>query len=258
MSLAAEKLSLARGGRPVLRGVTADFAPGTVTAILGPNGAGKSTLLDALAGLLPPGEGAVMLDGAPLSAMAPRERARAIGYLPQGGTAHWNLQVRELVALGRLPHRGPWAGLSVADEAAIVRAMAAADVGALADRPVYSLSGGERARVLLARVLAGEPRVLLADEPIASLDPRHQIDGLALFRRVAAGGAAVVLVLHDLSLAARVSDQLLLLAGGQLLAAGAPREVLSPSLLRTAYGVEAVVRDDPEAGLIVLPIAQSR
>ena len=253
MTLVAENLSLARGGRAVLAGVSASFAPGTVTVILGPNGAGKSTLLEALAGLLAPASGQVALDGVALDRLAARERARAMGYLPQGGVVHWNLAVDELVALGRLPHRGPFAGLSGEDRAAIAEAISAADLGALKDRPVNRLSGGERARALLARVLAGRPRVLLADEPLANLDPRHALDALRLFRRVADGGAAVVLVLHDLQAAARAADRLLLLAGGQCVAAGMPQEVLTPELLRRAYGVGFRVVADAGGGLLTVP-----
>jgi iron complex transport system ATP-binding protein len=194
-----------------------------------------------------------VLDGTDLKELAARERARAIGYLPQGGAVHWNLRVDELVALGRLPHRGAFAGLSDEDRAAIAEAIAAADLGALKDRPVNRLSGGERARALLARVLAGRPRVLLADEPLANLDPRHAVDALRLFRRAADDGTAVVLVLHDLQAAARAADQLMLLAGGQVLGAGAPEAVLTPALLAQGYGVEMRVFDDPEAGLLVLP-----
>jgi iron complex transport system ATP-binding protein len=253
MRLVVDALTLERDGRPVLSGLAAGFAPGTVTAILGPNGAGKSTLLDALAGLLPPSAGTIRLGGVAVSALPARERAKAIGYLPQGASIHWNLAVRELVELGRLPHRGPFAGLSEADRAAVDGAIAAADLIALADRPIGALSGGERARVLLARVLAGAPAVLLADEPLANLDPRHAVDALRLFRRVADQGAAVVLVLHDLAAAAQAADRLLLLAGGRLVGDGTPREVLTPELLRLAYGVEMRVLDDPELGLLVVP-----
>ncbi|MGL6043775.1 MAG: ABC transporter ATP-binding protein [Sandaracinobacteroides sp.] len=252
MTLAADGLIVARGRRTVLAGVTAAFAPGTVTVILGPNGAGKSTLVEVLAGVLVPLGGAVTLDGAGLGTLSARARARAIGYLPQGADVHWNLRVRELVALGRLPHRGAFAGLSAGDTAAIDRALLAADVQALADRPVFALSGGERARVLLARVLAGEPRVLLADEPLANLDPRHQLDALRIFRAAADAGAAVVLVLHDVQAAARMADRLLLMAGGRIIGDGAPRDVLTKALLRQAYGIEMRLREDPEDGLLVV------
>ncbi|WP_374387907.1 ABC transporter ATP-binding protein [Sandaracinobacter sp.] len=253
MTLEIDDLSLSRGGRQVVAGVSAAFAPGSVSVILGPNGAGKSTLLDAFAGLRTADAGQVRLNGVALADMPLRERARRIGYLPQGGAVHWNLRVRELVALGRLPHRGAFAGESEQDRAAIARAMAAADVAALADRPVLALSGGERARALLARVLAGEPELLLADEPLANLDPRHAVDALRLFRNAADAGAAVVLVLHDLQAAARVADRLLLLADGRCLAQGAPAEVLTPALLAKAYGLQMRVWRDTHAGLMINP-----
>jgi iron complex transport system ATP-binding protein len=254
MTLVAEDLALARGGRTVLAGVSAAFAPGTVTVILGPNGAGKSTLLEALAGLLAPAAGRVILDGVGLDAVGARARAQAIGYLPQGGAVHWNLRVDELVALGRLPHRGALAALSGEDRAAIAAALAATDLVGFAARTVDALSGGERARALLARVLAGAPRVLLADEPLANLDPRHAVDALRLFRRAADDGAAVVLVLHDLAAAARAADRLLLLAGGECLSAGAPDAVLTAALLRRAYGVGFRMVADPDGRL--LPVAE--
>lgn len=253
MRLEAVRLRVARGGRPVVGDVSAVFEPGSVNVILGPNGAGKSSLLAALAGLLPPESGEVRLGGGPLSRLSPRERARAIGYLPQGAEVHWNLRVSEIVALGRQPHVGPFAAPAAADDAAVAAAMAAADLGGLADRLVLDLSGGERARALLARVLAGTPSVLLADEPLANLDPRHQMEALALFRAEARRGAAVVLVLHDLQAAARCADRLLLLGGGRLLGAGSPQEVLVPGLLAEAYGIDMAVRQDAELGLIVVP-----
>jgi iron complex transport system ATP-binding protein len=224
MTLVADGLTLARGARPILAGVSATFGQGSITVILGPNGAGKSTLLEALAGLLPCAAGAVTLDGLPVQALDPR-----------------------------LPHRGAFAGLSAADRAAIAEALAAADLEGLADRRVQQLSGGERARALLARVLAGPPRVLLADEPLANLDPRHAQEALRLFRAAADGGAAVVLVLHDLQAAARAGDRLLLMAQGRCLAAGAPDSVLTPGLLGSAYGLDMRVWRDPDSGLIILP-----
>ena len=174
MILDAHDLHLA--GR--LAGISTTLEPGTITAICGPNGAGKSSLLTALAGLLPVERGDVRLDGEPLTDLKPRERARRIGYLPQAGEVAWDLSVRGLVALGRLPH-GDNAGEPVE------RALAALDLGNFTARAVSTLSGGERARALLARVMAGEPRWILADEPLAALDLAHQ---LALLAHAAPGG----------------------------------------------------------------------
>ncbi len=233
MALTLDALTVRLGGRAVLEDVTATLRPGRVTAILGPNGAGKSTLLRAAAGLLTPAAGTVRLDGRPVGALDPRERARLIGYLPQGGEAQWNLRARELVGLGRLPH-----GTSPAANAdAVDRALAATATTAFADRLFFTLSGGERARVLLARVLAGEPRWLLADEPLASLDPAHALDLVERLREVAAAGAGVLLVAHDLLHAQRAADDALLLADGRLLAAGPARDVLTPDHLARAFGI---------------------
>ncbi len=253
MKLETDGLRIVRGGRTILSGISAAFAPGSITVILGPNGAGKSSLLAALAGLLAPASGEVRLGGELLSRLPPRERARAVGYLPQGAEVHWNLKVRDVVTLGRQPHVGPFAGLAEEDRVAVAAAITAADLGELAERPILELSGGERARALLARVLAGAPSVLLADEPLANLDPRHQMEALTLFRAEAARGCAVVLVLHDLNAAARTADRLLLLGNGRLLGAGTPDDVLTPALLSKAYGVDMIVRRDPELGLIVVP-----
>ena len=238
MALILSEIDVSLGRRPVLHGVSATFERGRVTAILGPNGAGKSTLLKTAAGLIGPSAGLVELEGATVSAMPPRERARRIGYLAQGGELAWSIPARELVALGRSPWRSPFAALSDSDRAAIEAAMAAADVTAFADRLTGELSGGERARAMLARVLASEPEWLLADEPLASLDPAHQVDILARFRAAADAGAGVVIVLHDLSHAARVADEVLLLKDGRVVGSGPTGAVLRADLLRDTYEVE--------------------
>ncbi|NJC34417.1 iron complex transport system ATP-binding protein [Sphingomonas jejuensis] len=247
MGLSADALSVRLGDRTVLADLSIAFAAGRVTAVLGANGAGKSTLLRALAGLVP-ARGA-MLDSQDIATLQPRERARRIGYLPQDAAVHWNLPVRDLVALGRLPHGGGGA-------AAITAALDATDTAGLAARPVRTLSGGERARVLLARVLAGEPAWLLADEPLSSLDPLHQLETLALLRRTAANGVGVVVVLHDLTQAARVADDVVLLKDGRLLAHGPVAQVLDAAAVAAAYGVRATVVPHDGGTVIVtdLPI----
>lgn len=240
MALTLDALTVRLGDRSVLAAVTATLRPGRVTAILGPNGAGKSTLLRAAAGLLVPATGAVRLDDRPVGAIDPRERGRLIGYLPQGGVVHWNLPARELARLGRLPHT-----TSPADsDAAIDRALALTDTAAFADRPVLTLSGGERARVLLARVLAGEPAWLLADEPLASLDPAHALDLVRRLSEIAAGGTGVLLVAHDLLHAQRAADDALLLADGALIAHGPAPEVLTPDNLARAFGIRVAALAD--------------
>lgn len=243
--LAAERLTLALGGCRVLDGINAAFAPGRVTAVLGPNGAGKSTLLSCLAGLHMPDEGQVVLDGQPRQTLGARALARSIGLLPQSADVHWDVDVATLVALGRYPHRARW-GETDADRSAVAKAMAATDVTQFATRPMTALSGGERARVLLARVLAGEPQWLLADEPLANLDPAHQLDTLRCLRDVAAAGAGVIVVLHDLSHAIRVADEVLLLCDGRVVAHGAPTDVLTPQSIAETYGVSAHIGTTPD------------
>lgn len=234
--LAAEKISLALGGKRVLESVDAVFAGGRVTALLGPNGAGKSSLLACLAGLHAPEAGRATLGGAEVRAMAAPARARRIGFLPQAADVHWNIDVATLVGLGRLPWRGRW-GETAADRAAVAAALAATGMTAFARRGVEHLSGGERARALLARVLAGQPEWLLADEPLASLDPAHQLEVGAQLRAVAAGGSGVVLVVHDLNLAARLADDVVLLRDGRVIATGMADDVLTAALVGETYGL---------------------
>ena len=232
--------SVRLGGRAVLDGVDLALAPGRVTAILGPNGAGKSTLLACLAGLLAPAVGEVRLGGRPLTSVPARERGRRIGLLEQTPQIAWAVDVRTLVGLGRIPWQGA-RGLSTEDDAEVAAAMARTGVDAFAERAVTTLSGGERARVLLARALAGRPEWLLADEPLTGLDPGHQFDACDLLRGVADAGAGVIVTLHDLSLAARFADRIVLLHAGRVVADGAPTDVLTPQRLADVYGVEARV-----------------
>lgn len=232
MTLAAANLTLARGGRAVVHDLSAALAPGQITAIVGPNGAGKSSLLLALAGLLEPAEGTVTLDGTALATMPPRARAQAIGYLPQSPHVAWDVSVEALVALGRLPWRDR--GTTEIDAA-----LAALDLDGLRHRPVSRLSGGERARVLLARVLAGCPRWILADEPLAALDLKHQLALIAHFKACAAAGQGVVVVLHDLALAMNHADHVLVLEDGYLVEQGPPRVALAQERVARTWGVDA-------------------
>jgi iron complex transport system ATP-binding protein len=237
--LAAERLGIAFGRTPVLSEITAAVESGEIVGLVGPNAAGKTTLVRVLAGLLGPSEGETTLDGRPLRSVGRRERARAIAYLPQAAQPQWPVAVERVVALGRQPHLGPWQAPSAADRLAIDQAMRAAELGRLATRPVVELSAGERARVMLARALAGEPRLLLADEPVAQLDPYHQIRVMELFRERAAAGLGILVVLHDLSLAARFCDRLLVLHRGRIAVAGPAAAVLTPELLARVYGIVA-------------------
>jgi iron complex transport system ATP-binding protein len=238
--LAAENLALMRGGKRVVEGLSASLAPGTITAILGPNGAGKSSLLMGLAGLLEPAEGRVVLEGRGLAELPPRTRARGIGYLPQTPEIAWDVAVRNLVALGRLP----W-GDDGAD--AVSAAIAALGLEPLANRPASHLSGGERARVLLARVLAGTPQWILADEPLAALDLAHQLGLIAHLKSCAAAGQGVVVVLHDLALAMNHADRVLVLHEGRLVADGAPAAALGAEVIEQVWGVKARWLGEPGA-----------
>jgi iron complex transport system ATP-binding protein len=242
MRLEADGLLVFLRRRPVLRGVSFRAEAGELTAVLGRNGAGKTTLLRALAGLIPTAAGVGRLDGRPLAAWPRAALARTLAYLPQERDVHWALSARNVVALGRLPHQPAGAGESAADRAAIAAAIASMDIAALADRPVQEMSGGEKARVLLARALAQEPRVLVADEPAAGLDPAHQLTLFQHLARFVADGRSVLVALHDLSLAARFCHKIVLLHDGRALAAGAPGAVLTPEHLGLAYGIEAQYR----------------
>lgn len=240
VSLVLDHVGVTLGRRAVVRDVSATFAPGTLTAIVGPNGAGKSTLARAMLALVP-ATGKIRVDGVDAAAMPRAALARRIAYVPQGQLLHWPLTVERLVGLGRLPHLAPMSRIGAADTAAIERAMARADVLDLRDRVATELSGGERARVLFARALAVEAAALIADEPLASLDPGHQIDVMDMLRAEAAGGALVIAVLHDLTLAARYCDRLLLIDAGRIVADGTPAQVLTAERLRAVYGIDAGV-----------------
>lgn len=237
MSVAVENIHVARGGVDVLRGVSAAAETGALTGLIGPNGSGKSTLLNTLAGLLAPTSGRATLDGRPLADYPAQERAKRIGYMEQSPTAHWPVTVERLAALGRTPHRAAFAGETDADRAAVAAALVRADVAALRDRRADALSGGERARVMLARVLAGEPSTLLADEPAAGLDPYHQLQVMELLRDLAREGRAVMVVLHDLTLAMRFCDRLILLDRGRVAAQGDPAAVLADPAAERVFAV---------------------
>jgi iron complex transport system ATP-binding protein len=239
--LRVERLSVILGRRPVLSGIDLDLPSGRLTVVIGPNGAGKTTLLRALAGLEPLQEGVVTLDGTALSRLAPGRRARSIAYLPQSGRSAWPLPVRDVVALGRLPHGERPGALPERGEEAVSRAIASLSLEGFEARPVTELSGGERARALLARALATQAPVLLADEPVAALDPRHQLIVLEVLRRHAAAGALVVAVMHDLALAARFADEIVLLDRGRIAATGRPAEVITQARLASAFGISATV-----------------
>ena len=246
--ISAHNLTLAISGQTIIHNLSLDLHPGDLIGVIGANGAGKSTLLRGLAGLVAPTAGRITLDGVALGQVPAGMRARALAYLPQDRTVHWPLAVERVVALGRQPFGGS-GGSDV-----IETAMDDADVTHLRHRIVTTLSGGELARVLLARALAQTPRVLLADEPTAGLDPAHQ---LGLFERLTSlskSGVAVVVALHDLSLAVRYCSRILLLRDGHALGLGAPLDVVTPANLATAYGIDARVTT-VDGMPVVVPVA---
>jgi len=252
--LAAQQLEVKLSGRTVLHDVSLSLSSGHLVALVGPNGAGKTTLLRALAGLVS-STGTVEVAGDRLSSLALRERAKRFGYLPQGHLVHWPLPAKDVVALGRYPHGATDpARLSPRDEAAVLRAMQATNVVEFAERPVTELSGGERSRVALARVLAVEAPIVLADEPTASLDPRYQIDVMINLRGAADRGVLVVVVTHDLGLAARIADTVLVLSDGRLVAQGKPAEALSEQVMADVFRISAY-RADYRNEAVILPWA---
>lgn len=256
MEMRVDRLSLNLRDRSVLRDVSVTFPQASISVIIGPNGAGKSSLLACLAGLHQPTSGGVMLGAQAVSDMPARERARQIGLLAQQADIHWNINVRALVALGRLPHHGRWAR-SPADEAAIDEAMVQTDCTGLAERSARQLSGGEQGRVLLARALAGKPDWLLADEPLANLDPVHQIEALAAMRTVAARGVGVVMVLHDLTQTARIADHIVVMNEGQVVAAGSADAVLSTDLIARIFGIRVHMSHDDAGSPIITPVGRA-
>ncbi|NKY51828.1 heme ABC transporter ATP-binding protein [Nocardia vermiculata] len=253
VTLRARGVSAQRGGRTVLDAVDIDVVAGEILALVGPNGAGKSTLLAALSGELEPTGGAVELDGRALTHWTPTDMARRRAVLPQNHTVGFPFTVREVVAMGR----SPWARTPRQDddERAIAAALAATDIEYLAGRPFPALSGGERARAALARVLAQDTETLLLDEPTAALDLGHQEQVLTLAADRARAGAAVVVVLHDLGLAAAYADRVAVLEAGRLAAVGAPREILTTELLSAVYRHPVEVVDHPVTGAqLILPV----
>ena len=241
-ALSANGVSVRLGGTTIVRNASFILRGGEFVALVGPNGAGKTTLMRALVGLVP-SDGTIALDGRPLEGLKARDRARAVAYLPQGHVFYWPMPVAAIVMLGRAPHADPFSSNSAEDRAAVEGALAMTETEAFADRAVTTLSGGERARVALARALATQAQVLLADEPTASLDPRHQLTVMELMRNAAHAGNAILAIMHDLTLAARFADRVLVMDRGALVADGPPAEALAPALLAKVFGIEATIAE---------------
>ena len=239
MKLSAERITVRAQRKRILDGAHLTLERGELLGLIGPNGAGKSTLLRAIIGVQPYSTGRVCLDGRPIDAFGARARARALAYLPQDRGVEWPLTSRAVVMLGRYPHARPFAPPSPGCIAAVERALSAVDAIELADRPATVLSGGELTRVLLARALAVEAPLLLADEPVAGLDPYHQLEVMDILRSTARSGTGVVAVMHDLPLAMRFMDRVVLMHEGGVVASGPPGDVLTDENLERVYRVTA-------------------
>ena len=250
--LSAYQVTVQLGERVIVENASVTLRAGELVALVGPNGAGKTTFIRALAGLVP-AEGDILVGEKFLVDLGARARARSLAYLPQGHVFHWPMRVDAVVALGRHPHMDAFSRPSPQDRSAIRQAMEVTATEAFAERAVTTLSGGERARVALARALATEAPVLLADEPTASLDPRHQLIVMGLLRRAAHGGGAVLAILHDLTLAARFADRVLVMEAGRIVADAAPNEALSPARVGQVFGVDTIALDTGEG---IIPIAR--
>lgn len=248
--LEGRALTVVRNGRRIVDGASISLNPGELTILAGPNGAGKTTLARALAGLIA-SDGDVAFNGKPFASMTLRERARALAYLPQGHEFHWPMRVDAIVALGREPHADPFSRKTDADRAAIARAMAATSVEPFADRLITTLSGGECARVAIARALATEAPVLIADEPTASLDERHRLIVMELLRNIARQGAAVIAIIHNLALAMRFADKVVLMNEGRVVVSGAPQDALTPERIAAVFGVSVNRVETPDGPILV-------
>jgi iron complex transport system ATP-binding protein len=243
--LAARELTVRRGGRTLLHEVPLEAGPGECIAVVGPNGAGKSTLLSVLAGLVVPDGGTVSLDGRELTTWPRAALARRRSYLPQLPRCEWPICVERLVALGLTPVLPAFGGLSRSDQERVDQALAAFDLSSRRAQPATTLSGGELARAMLARAVVSDPDVLIVDEPIAGLDPRHALDCVQRLRQLAGAGKLVIASLHDLTLATRHATRVITLNAGRLDADGSPGEVLTPARLLSVFAVEASVSEGP-------------
>ncbi|MDH6281067.1 ABC transporter ATP-binding protein [Prescottella agglutinans] len=254
--LVADNLTLGYGDRVIVEGLDVEIPTGVITTVIGPNGCGKSTMLRALGRLLKPRAGTVLLDGKAIGTMRTKDVARTLGMLPQSPVAPEGLTVADLVARGRHPHQSWIRQWSSDDEGEVARALALTGVADLADRPVDQLSGGQRQRAWISMALAQGTDILLLDEPTTYLDLSHSVEVLDLVDRMHEEmGRTVIMVLHDLNLAVRYSDHLIVMSQGRIVASGSPQDVISSELLDEVFGLEAAVIDDPVSDRpLIVPI----
>jgi iron complex transport system ATP-binding protein len=245
--MSLQNFDVKRGGKQILQGITVQLKKGEVVGLIGPNGAGKTTLMRAALGLIP------AQGRSSLASMTARDRGRAVAWMPQSRESAWPVDVETVVRLGRTPHLGAGQKMTDADAAAVERAISLMALQDYRHRIATQLSGGEQARVLIARSLAQEAPLLMADEPTAGLDPAHQISTMQTFTQLAQGGHSVLVSLHDLGLAARHCTRLVLLCDGAIAADGLPRDVLTPDLIRAAFGISAHLEETPN-GMIFQPL----
>jgi iron complex transport system ATP-binding protein len=243
-SLVAENITVRAGDATLVNDATLTLNPGELVAILGPNGAGKTSLLRAMLGLAPVAGGIATLDGSACLSLSPSVRARKVSYLPQRRPLAWPNKVRDVVALGRFSHGATLGKLSEPDAQAVDEAIKACDLMSLAQRTIDSLSGGEVARVHFARAFAARAPLLVADEPVAALDPRHQLRIAELLREFVDAGGGALVVLHEVALAAQFADRLIWMSGGSVVAEGTPKETLDAKIMKDVYGVKAFVNHD--------------
>ncbi|MET8875892.1 ABC transporter ATP-binding protein [Nocardia sp. NPDC004604] len=254
--LSAQEVTLGYGDRVIVDGLSIDIAPGVVTTVIGPNGCGKSTMLRALGRLLRPQQGRILLDGKAITSMKTKDVARIVGMLPQSPVAPEGLTVADLVARGRHPHQSWIRQWSATDEDEVISALAATGIADLADRTLDELSGGQRQRAWISMALAQGTDILLLDEPTTYLDLAHSVEVLDLVDRLHdEHGRTVVMVLHDLNLAIRYSDRLIVMRDGRIVAQGAPADIINVALLREVFDLDASVLEDPVSGRpMIVPI----
>ncbi|EPR77571.1 ABC-type Fe3+-siderophore transport system, ATPase component [Leifsonia rubra CMS 76R] len=257
--LRADSVTLNYGGRDIVSNLSLAIPGGKVTVIVGANACGKSTLLRGLSRLLRPASGHVMLDGRDIHALPSKEVAQVVGILPQSPIAPEGITVRDLVARGRYPHQGWFQQWSTADDVAVQRALAATDTAELASRRIDELSGGQRQRVWIAMALSQDPDILLLDEPTTFLDVRHQLDALNVLADLnRERGTTIVMVLHELNLAARYADHMVLMSEGRIIAEGTPTEVMTADRMREAFGLESQIIADPVShSPMVIPVGRA-